>query len=113
MDLPRALIVCLLIAATVSLGMPAEPQQEQPQEEPEPVSYEFFSGTVAEIQQSRLTVVRTVPGKPPEKHTFILKPDTRVEGKLRTRSRVTVGYISTEEGDIALRVVVRQNLPRR
>lgn len=114
MILARALFVCLL-AAVACLGMAEaeQPQETPPQEEPEPVSYEFFSGTVVEVQQTRLTVVRTLPGKDPEKATFILKPDTRVEGKLRNRVRVTVGYISTDEGDVALRVVVRPNLPRR
>lgn len=114
MILARALLVCLL-AAVACLGMAEaeQPQETPPQEEPEPVSYEFFSGTVVEVQQTKLTVVRTLPGKEPEKATFIMKPDTRVEGKLRSRVRVTVGYITTDEGDVALRVVVRPNLPRR
>jgi carbonic anhydrase/acetyltransferase-like protein (isoleucine patch superfamily) len=52
-------------------------------------------------------VSRSILGKPAEKCTFAIKPDTRVEGKLRVRAKVTVGFVTTDEGDIARLVVVR------
>jgi len=112
--LTRRGLVCLIGAPFVlAISLLAAEPEQTPQEESEPISYEFFSGTVTELQPGKLTVLRTLPGKSPEKHTFILKPDTRIEGRLKTRARVTVGYISTDEGYVALRVVVRQNLPQR
>jgi hypothetical protein len=99
-----------LLAAAIltpwALAGAQDAAQQEPQEKEEP-SYEFFSGNVAEYQSGKLTVMRVIDGKPPEKKTFLLKPDTRIEGKLKSKSRVTVGYISGEEGDVALRVVVR------
>lgn len=114
MVLTRRGLVCLITSSLgLAVPLPAAEPEQTPQEDTEPVSYEFFSGTVTDLQPGKLTVLRTLPGKSPEKHTFILKPDTRIEGRLKTRARVTVGYISTDEGDVALRVVVRQNLPQR
>jgi hypothetical protein len=67
----------------------------------------FFSGTVVEVAAGSLTVSRTILGKPAEKRTFILNGDTRIDGKLTTKIRVTVRYASREEGDVAVSVLVR------
>jgi hypothetical protein len=105
-----ALPLALLVACVSFLAAAQEPQEKEEKEEP---SYEFFSGTVVESQSGRLTVLRTIAGKPPERKTFKTTPQTTVEGRLRSKARVTVGYITTEEGDVALRVVVRPAPPRR
>jgi hypothetical protein len=52
-------------------------------------------------------VSRAVLGKT-EKREFKLTADTKVEGKLRTKVRVTVRYESGESGDTATLIVVRQ-----
>ncbi len=67
-----------------------------------------FSGTVVELTADRVTVSRSAAGGHAERHTFLLKPETRVEGKLKTRARVTVGFNNTDEGDVARLIVVRQ-----
>jgi len=36
-----------------------------------------------------------------------IKSDSRIEGKLRVRARVTVGYVTSDDGDVARLVVVR------
>ena len=56
---------------------------------------------------------RTILGKPAEKRTFIVNSDTRVDGKLSTRSRVTVRYAVREEGDVAVSVLVRSKGEKR
>ncbi len=71
----------------------------------------MFSGNIVELDKTKLTVRRSVPDKPDEKRTFLIKPETKVEGKLRTRARVTVGYMSNEEGDVAMRIIVRTGVP--
>ena len=73
----------------------------------EPKYDQTFSGPIVEVTATKITVSRSILGKPAEKHTFAIKSDTRIEGKLRVRVKVTVGYVSTDDGDVARLVVVR------
>jgi hypothetical protein len=86
------------------LGLPLVVAQSVPQQQP---AYEFFSGDVVELSADRLTVERKVKGKEQQRHSFLIKPDTKVEGKLAVKARVTVGFKPSEEGDVAIRVIVR------
>jgi hypothetical protein len=65
-----------------------------------------FSGPIVEVSATKITVSRSILGKPAEKRTFLIKPDTRIEGKLRVRAKVTVGFVTTDEGDDVARLVV-------
>jgi hypothetical protein len=71
------------------------------------VRYAFFSGTVAAVAENSVTVTRSVPGKPDETRSFSITEETVVEGKLKAGARVTVGYTQSEQGDLALRIIVR------
>ena len=73
----------------------------------EPKYDQTFAGPIVEITATKITVSRSILGKPAEKRTFWIKPDTRIEGKLRVRVRVTVGYVTGDDGDVARLVVVR------
>jgi hypothetical protein len=73
----------------------------------EPKYDQTFSGQIVEVTATKITVSRSILGKPAEKRTFWIKSDTRVEGKLRVRVKVTVGYITSDDGDVARLVVVR------
>ena len=66
----------------------------------------FFSGSVVETTGATLIVSRTVLGKR-ERHSFAVTSDTKIEGRLRAGSRVTVRYAPGDDGDSALLVVVR------
>ena len=104
---------CLLIYALLTMGSwPARPQEQTPANEP---TNEFFSGSVAQIPDGRVVVVRTLMGKPPETRTFLIKAETKVEGKLRVKARVTVGFRTTDDGDVAVRIIVRtaQQTPKK
>ena len=94
--------------ACASTGFAQEsppPKSDTPASEPK---YEnTFSGPIVELAADKITVSRSILGKPAEKKTFWIKPDTRVEGKLRVRVKVTVGFVTTDEGDIARLIVVR------
>ena len=82
--------------------------QEPGQKEAEPdVKYEFFSGNVVSIDDSQITVERSLPDRDAESHSFVLNTETIVEGKLRVNTRVTVGYMQGDDGDVALRIIVR------
>jgi hypothetical protein len=73
----------------------------------EPKYDHTFSGPIVEVTATNITVSRSILGKPAEKRSFLIKPDTRIEGKLRVRVKVTVGYVTTDDGDEARLVVVR------
>ena len=73
----------------------------------EPKYDQTYSGTVVELTESKLTVSRSILGKPAEKHSFAIQTDTRIEGKLRVKLKVTVGYITTPDGDVARLIVAR------
>jgi hypothetical protein len=66
----------------------------------------FFAGTVTELTSDTIVVGRTVRGKA-ESRTFQLTPQTKTEGKLAAKVRVTVRYIADDDGDTATLIVVR------
>lgn len=72
----------------------------------------FFAGTVQESTPEKIVVGRIVRGKA-ESRAFRLRPDTKIEGTLAASVRVTVRYVSDDDGDIATLIVVRPPQPAR
>jgi hypothetical protein len=70
----------------------------------------FFAGNVSEFSAETMIVGRTVRGKA-ESRTFSLTPQTKIEGKLAVKVRVTVRYITDDDGDTATLIVVRGAAP--
>lgn len=70
----------------------------------------FFAGTVSQFSAETIVVGRTVRGKA-ESRTFILTSQTKIEGKLAVKVRVTVRYITDDDGDTATLIVVRGSAP--
>jgi len=100
----------LLVGALLTSGWAQEPAKiESPKSDSksEPKYDDTFSGLIVEVSAAKITVSRSILGKPAEKRIFSIKPDTRIEGKLRVRARVTVGFVKTDDGDVARLVVVR------
>lgn len=98
----RTVLVCLLL----SLSAWAITAQEPP-----PTSegnYEFVSGTIADLPPGRIIVNRV---KPAEDRTFLITAETKIEGTLKPNARVTVGFKPSEEGDVAMRIIVRAATP--
>jgi hypothetical protein len=95
-----ALSVFLILLACGALwsqdGAAAPPPQDQ-----------FFTGNVTALNATSLTVTRTVLGKQSAVRTFTITPETHIEGKPKLKSKVTVRYISTADGDRAVRIIVR------
>jgi hypothetical protein len=100
--LPLSMIcACLLSAQETGEAKPPAPASE-------PHYDSTFSGPIVELSEERITVSRSILGKAAEKRSFWIKPDTRIEGKLRVKAKVTVGFVTTEDGgDIARLIVVR------
>jgi hypothetical protein len=72
----------------------------------------FFAGTVTELTDRTVVISRTIQKKI-DKRSFQLTPDTKIEGRLRPRVRVTVRYISGDDGYIATLIVVRPPQPAK
>lgn len=98
--------VCLFLAVG-SEKIPA--QEPAPAVEP---NYEFVSGIITELPPGRIVVNRAVIGKPPENRSFLITSETKVEGHLKEKARVTVGFKPSEEGDVAMRIIVRPPQPK-
>lgn len=88
-------------------------QESEPADNPkvEPSYSETFSGIIVELSASQLTISRSILGKPPEKRSFTIRPETRIEGKLRLKLKVTVGFVTTTDGDWARLIVARPEKP--
>jgi hypothetical protein len=95
--------VLILLLSPVST-IPVRAQGAKPTEQPHS---DFFSGIVTALADDKITVYKTVLGKSSETRTFLITGETRVEGKLRMKVRVTVRYAREEEGDRALHIIVR------
>jgi len=107
------LAVAAFVGLALSLTVSAAPPQERDLSKPdhttaEPKYDDTFAGSIIELTPTKVTVSRSVLGKPAEKHVFVINSDTRIEGKLRLKLKVTVGFVTTDEGDIARLIVVRQ-----
>ncbi len=90
---------------------PSEPKQEDQKSE---ATYdETFSGPIVEFSAEKIVISRSILGQEPEKRTFLIKPDTKIEGKLRVKGKVTVGFLTSEGVDIARLIVVRGQPPKK
>ena len=105
----RALLI-LALSCACAQNQPPQNNQEPPAEQP---SEEYFSGTVIAYVGESVTVARTVLGKSGSSRRFVVTSETQIEGKLKVRCRVTVQYISKEEGDQALHIIVRTPPPKK
>ena len=78
--------------------------QEEPPGKTQPAYEDTFAGPIVALSASKITVSRNVLGRT-ETRTFLIKTDTRIEGKLKVKEKVTVGFLTTDEGDIARLIV--------
>jgi hypothetical protein len=71
-------------------------------------SADIFSGTVTKLTDESITVVRQVLGRDAVTRVFVRETQTKVEGKLRARARVTVQFKAVEDGGfVAVYIIVR------
>jgi hypothetical protein len=100
--------VCLTIAlCAFGQNHPAQQDQEQP-----PVE-QYFSGTVVSYAGERVMVARTVLGKNSSSRYFTITGETQIEGKLKIKVRVTVQYVTKDEVDYAVHIIVRNQTPKK
>jgi hypothetical protein len=101
MTVPRflGLVVLPLWLAVAPLSV-ARPQ------DPEAKKDTFFTGTVIESTQEKITVSRKNLGRS-EKRSFRVTPDTKCQGELKVKVQVTVRYVTTDDGETAELIIVR------
>jgi hypothetical protein len=95
--------LCLTICVWTTVA-----QQDTPEQKKQDT---FFAGTVTEWNAEKISVSRTVSGKA-ESRTFRITSDTKVEGKQKVKVRVTVRYVSDDDGERATLIVVRTTQPK-
>lgn len=98
--LAGALLLLLSSAVPVPLGAQSPPAADQPHRE-------FFSGVITLLADDQITVSKTVLGKNSDVRVFLIAKETRVEGKLRLKARVTVRYTHSDDGNHAVHIIVR------
>lgn len=97
----------------VALGLlaPAGLRSQKPDTPPQKASVraeKIFSGTITQLTGESFTVIHKVPGQPAVMRQFMRDGKTTVEGKLRSKVRVTVRYKALDDGGfIALHIIVR------
>jgi hypothetical protein len=85
-----------------------EPETPAPKATKTAPAADIFSGTVTKLTVDSVTVVRKVPGREAVTREFARDEQTKVEGKLRERARVTVRFKRGEEsGFVAVYIIVR------
>jgi hypothetical protein len=68
----------------------------------------YFTGTLLENAPDHLKVAKALLQGKSEERIFKVNAQTKVEGgRLRLRARITVRYITSEDGDTAILVIVR------
>jgi hypothetical protein len=82
-------------------------QEGSPPQSAERAQEPFFSGNVVSVTSEKLTVVRRTLALSTVTRVFLLDGETRIEGKLQPKARVTVKFEKTDAGDRAVRVIVR------
>jgi hypothetical protein len=98
-------VYLLLVVCARPQNQPHQPNQEPPPAE-QPVE-EYFSGTVVAYLGESITVARTVLGRNSSSRRFVITSETQIEGKLKIKCRVTVQYVTKDEIDHALYIIVR------
>ncbi len=102
--------VRLLVCGAISVFLasagsdPLRSQDPAPSVQPQD---QFFSGIITALTETNVTVTRTVLGKESTVRTFNITPETHIEGKPKVKSRVTVRFVADENGDRAVRIIVR------
>jgi hypothetical protein len=95
-----ALLLLLTPALLIPLGAQSPPATDQPHKE-------FFSGVITALTDTQITVSKNVLGKSSDVRVFLIAKETRVEGKLHLKARVTVRYTHADDGDHAVHIIVR------
>jgi hypothetical protein len=92
---------CWLVLMVISFALSARCVAAQDDED------NYFTGTLVENASDHMKVSRVLQGKK-EERVFRVNAQTKIEGgRLKLKQRITVRYISADEKDTAILVIVR------
>lgn len=98
----------LLVFLASSAPVPSFPQKND-QTATAKAKDRYFTGRVMAVEDTTLTVNRRVLGKNSSTKTFVITADTQFEGGRPTvGAQVTVRYVTTDEGERAVHVILRR-----
>ncbi|HTQ57426.1 MAG TPA: hypothetical protein VMI94_23315 [Bryobacteraceae bacterium] len=96
--------VLLALAGSSPLRSQDPAAAQQPQDQ-------YFAGIVTALSETSVTVTRTVLGKSTVR-TFAITAETVIQGgKPRLKAKVTVKWVSSDDGDRAVKIILRGAAP--
>lgn len=105
------LLSCGAIGVLMALAgsQPVRSQDPPPTAQPQPDQY--FAGLVTALADDSITLTRTVLGKSTVR-TFAITAETVVQGgKPKLKQKVTVKWVSGDNGDRAVKIILRGSAP--
>ena len=105
------LLSCGVIGVLLALAgsNPVRSQDPAPSA-PQPVD-QYFAGVVTALADDSITLTRTVLGKSTVR-SFAITAETVVQGgKPKLKSKVTVKWVSGDDGDRAVKIILRGSAP--
>jgi hypothetical protein len=101
LELVRKLLISILLLTALAFAQDSNPAPVQPKPQ-------VFSGFVTDFTSAALSVSRkNASGKEMVHKSFIMDTQTKVEGKIKLKARVTVQFTIDGENNRAVRVIVR------
>lgn len=100
------LLLCGAISVFLALVSPHRLLSQDPAPATQPHD-QFLAGTITALTATSITVTRVVMGKESTVRTFAITSSTEIKGKPKVDWRVTVRYVSDENGERAVRIIVR------
>ena len=101
----RGVIGVLVVLSLCSPGFSQDPRSAQPPPD------QYFAGLVTTLTDNSVTVTRTVLGKSTVR-TFAITAETVIQGgKPKVKSKVTVKWVTGEDGDRAVKIILRGTAP--
>ena len=90
-------------------GLQALRSQDPPAAQPSPSQY--FAGIVTTLTDTSLTITRMELGKSTVRSFAITKETVIKGGKPKLKSKVTVEWVSGDNGDRAVKIILRATAP--
>jgi hypothetical protein len=97
--LRRSASAILSLLLFCALGQPQEP----------PAGDQYFSGVVVSHSADKVTVERTILGASSTSRSFAITKETQIDGRLRQKARVTVQFVTKNDVDRAVHIIVRND----
>ncbi len=106
------LLWCGVIGVFLTLGVPNGARSQDPPAAQQQQD-QYFAGIVTDLTETSVTVTRTVLGRSTVR-TFAITAETVIQGgKPKVKSKVTVKWVADEDGDRAVKIILRGPAPKK